>query len=303
MTSLVCGVPLTALLWLLLMVICLTRSTTDAFVLSSPKRSSFSTSRRSLASLTLSANQNPVEGQVVTIDLDLEPEGDFVPEPLFDQHGVISFVLGRGNYLPGLHDLVSGMTVGEQVENVSLDAGWGSRNPQLVASLKLADLSATLDTSQLSVGTKLQLANGMMAVVSELTDETVTIDANPSLAGASYLATVELQSVEDGPTQWNYNQNNPTEEKYQVATFALGCFWGGELDFMRQPGVVGTAVGYTQGTVENPSYQQVCSGTTGHTEAIQVVYDSTKTTYETLCQLPWIAWEKISTLKIKWAMM
>ena len=69
---------------------------------------------------------------------------------------------------------------------------------------------------------------------------------------------------------------------YFLGTFALGCFWGGELEFMRTPGVVGTAVGYTQGKVVNPSYKQVCTGTTGHTEAIVVIYDPDMVSYETL---------------------
>ena len=72
---------------------------------------------------------------------------------------------------------------------------------------------------------------------------------------------------------------------YAIATFAAGCFWGVELAYQREPGVVGTAVGYTQGSTEAPSYEQVCSGTTGHTEAVQVVFDPSSVSYERLCQL------------------
>lgn len=56
----------------------------------------------------------------------------------------------------------------------------------------------------------------------------------------------------------------------QKATFGAGCFWGPELMFQRIPGVVATEVGYAQGHVENPTYEDVCSGDTGHTEAVQV---------------------------------
>jgi len=71
----------------------------------------------------------------------------------------------------------------------------------------------------------------------------------------------------------------------EVATFGLGCFWGVELAFMREPGVVFTEVGYTQGDVEAPTYEQVCTGTTGHTEAIQVMFDPEKVSFQRLCEL------------------
>ena len=67
-----------------------------------------------------------------------------------------------------------------------------------------------------------------------------------------------------------------------VATFAGGCYWGLELAYQRQPGVVYTAVGFTQGPEENPTYNQVCSGATGHTEAVCVYYDPNECTYEKL---------------------
>ena len=68
----------------------------------------------------------------------------------------------------------------------------------------------------------------------------------------------------------------------KLATFAGGCFWGLELAYQRVPGVVYTAVGYTQGPEEGPNYEQVCSGTTGHTEAVVVYYDPDECSYETL---------------------
>lgn len=67
----------------------------------------------------------------------------------------------------------------------------------------------------------------------------------------------------------------------------LGCFWGIELAFQRVPGVVKTEVGYTQGTKKNPTYDEVCTGTTGHTEAVQVTFDASAIRYEDLLSVFW----------------
>src|SRR4029077_13582301 len=71
------------------------------------------------------------------------------------------------------------------------------------------------------------------------------------------------------------------------AIFAAGCFWGVEAAFREIPGVTGTAVGYTGGRTENPSYRQVCSGNTGHAEAVQVDFDPARVTYEQLLDVFW----------------
>lgn len=69
--------------------------------------------------------------------------------------------------------------------------------------------------------------------------------------------------------------------------FILGCFWGIELAFQRVPGVVKTEVGYTQGSKSKPTYEDVCSGTTGHVEAVQVIYDVSAIKYEDLLTVFW----------------
>ncbi len=69
------------------------------------------------------------------------------------------------------------------------------------------------------------------------------------------------------------------------AYFAAGCFWGVEYWFKRQPGVTSTRVGYMGGSLEQPTYRQVCSGATGHAETLEVVYDPARTSYEKLCRL------------------
>ena len=79
----------------------------------------------------------------------------------------------------------------------------------------------------------------------------------------------------------------PYPEGLEKTVFGLGCFWGAERVFWQAPGVWVTAVGYAGGTTPNPSYEEVCSGRTGHTEAVLVVYDPKITSYEALLKLFW----------------
>ena len=77
------------------------------------------------------------------------------------------------------------------------------------------------------------------------------------------------------------------QEKTAKAIFAGGCFWCVEADFDKVPGVLATTSGYIGGTVKNPTYQQVSGGTTGHAEAVEVVYDPAKVTYAKLLDTFW----------------
>ncbi len=79
----------------------------------------------------------------------------------------------------------------------------------------------------------------------------------------------------------------PFPDGLEQAIVGLGCFWGAERVFWQAPGVYTTAVGYAGGFTENPTYEEVCSGRTGHTEAVLVVFDPEQTSYDEILRLFW----------------
>ncbi len=89
----------------------------------------------------------------------------------------------------------------------------------------------------------------------------------------------------------HFVNGNPLEPPFpagmELALFGLGCFWGAERKFWEIPGVYSTSVGYAGGPTRNPSYEEVCSGRTGHTEAVRVVFDPEVVSYEDLLRVFW----------------
>jgi peptide-methionine (S)-S-oxide reductase len=81
----------------------------------------------------------------------------------------------------------------------------------------------------------------------------------------------------------------PFPEGAELALFGLGCFWGAERKFWQTPGVVSTSAGYAGGFTPNPTYEEVCSGRTGHTEVVRVVFDPRRVSYEELLRVFWEA--------------
>jgi peptide-methionine (S)-S-oxide reductase len=79
----------------------------------------------------------------------------------------------------------------------------------------------------------------------------------------------------------------PFPEGMQTAVFGMGCFWGAERKFWQAPGVYSTAVGYAGGLTPNPTYREVCSGMTGHTEVVLVVFDPSLTSYDAMLKIFW----------------
>lgn len=106
------------------------------------------------------------------------------------------------------------------------------------------------------------------------------------LIGAALAATTALAVIVNANGDKGQHQVQ-TDKRLAVATFAGGCFWCVESDFEHVPGVVEAISGYTGGTVEDPTYRQVSSGTTGHLEGVQVYYDPSIISYEGLLEAFW----------------
>ncbi|MDR0346105.1 MAG: peptide-methionine (S)-S-oxide reductase MsrA, partial [Nocardiopsaceae bacterium] len=108
------------------------------------------------------------------------------------------------------------------------------------------------------------------------------ITADEALPGrAEPMPVPARHEVLDGPLQPPYPPGT------QVAELALGCFWGAERGYWQTPGVVSTAVGYEGGFTPNPTYEEVCSGRTGHAETVRVVYDPARVSYADLLRIFW----------------
>lgn len=118
---------------------------------------------------------------------------------------------------------------------------------------------------------------------SSIAPEKVSIpSAETALPGrAEKLQVADRHAVTGNP------MTGPFPDNLETAVFGMGCFWGAERLFWKQDGVFTTAAGYAGGHTENPTYREVCSGMTGHAEVVQIVFDPTVISYQTLLRLFW----------------
>jgi peptide-methionine (S)-S-oxide reductase len=113
-------------------------------------------------------------------------------------------------------------------------------------------------------------------------NKTSMVDPSEALPGRSEAMPVAGRHVVlDAPLAAPYPDGT------EIAEFGLGCFWGAERKFWQTPGVVSTSVGYEGGYTTNPTYEEVCTGMTGHAEVVRVVFDPTKVSYEELLKVFW----------------
>ncbi|CAK0759404.1 hypothetical protein CVIRNUC_002695 [Coccomyxa viridis] len=200
-----------------------------------------------------------------TLDDDTVFDSSHEREPL-------EFIVGKGKVIPGFDDIVIGMVKGERTkERIEAEKAYGEWRSEMTTRIPAQDLPSG---TELKAGDNVRLSNGSSAVVRESTAESVLLDFNHPLAGKALTFEIELLKLTKAA-------------HLHKATFGAGCFWGPELLFQRVPGVVATEVGYAQGTWENPTYEDVCTGDTGHTEVVQVTYDPSLVTYEDLLKVFW----------------
>ena len=114
------------------------------------------------------------------------------------------------------------------------------------------------------------------------TDKTRMIDAAEALPGRTTPIPTASEHFVNGAAL-----NPEPAAGLEAATFGMGCFWGVERIFWKMPGVVSTMVGYAGGYTPNPTYEEVCTGKTGHNEVVRVIYDPAQTSYEELLKAFW----------------
>jgi peptide-methionine (S)-S-oxide reductase len=112
--------------------------------------------------------------------------------------------------------------------------------------------------------------------------KTTMVDPDKALAGREQAMPVPVRHAVLGTPL-----RPPFPDGLEQAVFGMGCFWGAERIFWQAPGVFTTAVGYAGGFTPNPTYEEVCSGATGHAEVVLVVFDPAATSYDTMLRLFW----------------
>jgi len=206
-----------------------------------------------------------VIGDYLTIDYEIRENGVKI-ETDFDQ-GRVRFLQNGGGFHPIVHSVASKLR--ESGDKVTENCSGGEYFSEAVA-----DIPIQSTTGRFKVGDRVVLSNGMRARVARITDASITIDANNPLAGKQLELCMSLVT------------RQPKSVLIPL-TIACGCFWGVELALQRTPGVVYTCVGYTQGKTPSPSYDAVCSGSTGHAEAVFCLFDSNIVDFSTLIDVFW----------------
>ncbi len=200
------------------------------------------------------------------------------------------------NKKPGIYvDVVSGEPLFSSEDKFDSGSGWPSFTKPLKEDNIVEDVDNSYNMRRVEVQSKIARSHlghvfedgpkpsGMRYCINSASLRFVPVEDMEKEGYGQYLSQFEKDGSKNGSSKGSQKDDS----NYELATFAAGCFWGVESAFKQVKGVIETTVGYTGGTVPNPSYRRVCTGITGHAEAVLIKYDPRIVSYRELLSLFW----------------
>jgi peptide methionine sulfoxide reductase msrA/msrB len=192
------------------------------------------------------------------------------------------------NHRPGIYvDIVSGEPLFSSLDKFESGTGW----PSFTRPLVKGNLVEKTDNGLGMIRTEVKGAKSGSHLGHVFEDGPAPTGLRYCMNSAALRFIPSEDLEKEGYGEYKYlfaqNQENKTVGRYEQATFAAGCFWGVEYSFKQVAGIIETKVGYTGGHVPDPTYEMVCSDTTGHAEAVQVTFDPKVISYERLLDFFW----------------
>jgi peptide methionine sulfoxide reductase msrA/msrB len=200
------------------------------------------------------------------------------------------------NKKPGIYvDVVSGEPLFSSEDKFDSGRGWPSFTKPLKEDNIVEDVDNSYNMRRVEVKSKIAGSHlghvfedgpkpsGMRYCINSASLRFVPVEDMEKEGYGQYLSQFEKEESKNESTE----DSQKDDSNYELATFAAGCFWGVESAFKQVKGVIETTVGYTGGTVPNPSYRGVCTGITGHAEAVLIKYDPEIVSYQELLSLFW----------------